>query len=147
MAPVSQCIDTGFRPSPFRHMPPQALPPNAPHEHPCSWKISWVKNYHKDSIKGKVTNSSYVFSLPAKTSSSCVVVYWRFIAQCRLRSLRFTTSCKNISSGYLRVEKFKQRASVAQPGAMLSAARPDTENWEIPVPPAKTPDTSILHWL
>ena len=34
-----------------------------------------------------------------------VVVYRRFIAQYRLRSVGFTTSCKNISSVYLRVRK------------------------------------------
>ena len=56
-------------------------------------------------------------------SCSCVVVYRRSIAQCRLRSVGFTTSCKNISSEYLRVEKFKRGASVAQPIATLSAAR------------------------
>ena len=49
--------------------------------------------------------------------------YQCFIAQCRLRSVRFTTSCKNISSEYLRVEKFKRGASMAQPSATLSAAR------------------------
>ena len=34
-----------------------------------------------------------------------VVVYRRFIAQYRLRSVGFTTSFKNISSVYLRVRK------------------------------------------
>ena len=51
------------------------------------------------------------------------VVYRRFIAQCRLRSVGFTTRCKNISSEYLRVENFKRGASVAQLSATLSAAR------------------------
>ena len=54
---------------------------------------------------------------------SCVVVYRRFIAQCRLRSVGFTTSCKNISSENLRGEKFKRGASEAQRSAPLSAAR------------------------
>ena len=53
----------------------------------------------------------------------CVVVYRRFIAHCRLRIVRFTTSCKNISSEYPRVEKFKQGAGVAQPTPTLPAAR------------------------
>ena len=62
-------------------------------------------------------------------SGSGRVVYRRFRAQCRLRSVGFTTSrvvCitksfRNTPSQYLRVWKLKRRASETQPSALLSS--------------------------
>ena len=64
-------------------------------------------------------------------SGSGGAVYQRFIAQCRLKSVGFTTrwvvctttSFKNTPSEYLRVRKLKRRVSETQPSALLSAAR------------------------
>ena len=58
-----------------------------------------------------------------------MVVYRRFIAQYRLRSVGFTTSCKKYLFSVSESWKVKRGASETQPSASLSAARLPS-NWK-----------------